>query len=112
MIKKDEEIKPRIENEILQNDKNWPNIYKKVLYKKITSKYKIFNYKILFNSISSNEKFNKHQKCNLCNKETNNIFDHLFFKCKKLEAYGESILSKRVFKLFNKDNLFYFTNIE
>ena len=31
IIKKDEEIKPRIENNIFQNDKNWLHIYKKVL---------------------------------------------------------------------------------
>jgi hypothetical protein len=30
-----------------------------------------------------------------------NILDHLFFKCKKLQAYGESILSGRVFELLN-----------
>jgi hypothetical protein len=112
IIKKDEEIKPRIENNIFQNDKNWLHIYKKVLYKKIPSKYKIFNYKILFNIVSTTEKFNKSQKCNFCNQENSNILDHLFFKCKKLQAYGESILSGRVFELLNKDNLFYLENIE
>ncbi len=30
----------------------------------------------------------------------------------KLQAYGESILSRRVFELLNKDNLFYLENIE
>jgi hypothetical protein len=29
-----------------------------------------------------------------------------------LQAYGESILSKIIFELLNKDNLFYFENIE
>jgi hypothetical protein len=77
-----------------------------------SSKYKIFNYKILFNIVSTTEKFNKSQKCNFCNQENSNILDHLFFKCKKLQAYGESILSRRVFELLNKDNLFYLENIE
>jgi hypothetical protein len=82
------------------------------LSKRISSKYKIFNYKIIFKSISSNEKYNKNHKCNFCNQCTNKILEHLFFNCKKLKAYGESILSKRVFDLLNRDNIFYFDNIE
>jgi hypothetical protein len=110
IIKKGEEIKPRIENDIFQNDKNVLHIYKKVLHKKISSNYNIFNYKILFNIVSTTENFYKRQKCNFCNQENNNILDHLFFNCKKLQAYGESILSKRIFELLN--NLFYLENIE
>ena len=33
MIQKDEEIMPRTEKEIFQNDKNWPHIYTNVLIK-------------------------------------------------------------------------------
>jgi hypothetical protein len=49
IIKKDEEIKPRIENNIFQNDKNWLHIYKKVLYKKIPSntRYLITKYYLI-----------------------------------------------------------------
>jgi hypothetical protein len=72
----------------------------------------IFNYKLLFGALSTKYKFYKTDKCDLCYKEINEkIFDHLYFKCPKLCAYGETYLQEDLYKKLNKNNLIYFKNI-
>jgi len=112
MIKKKNEIKSKVEENYLIEDINWNFVYKKVLFKKLQSKMKIFNYKLLFAALSSKEKFYKTGKCDLCFKEINEIiFDHLYFKCPKLCAYGEIYLQEELYKRLNKNNLVFFKNI-
>ena len=112
MIKKKNEIKPKIEENCLLEDIDWNFVYKKVLFKMLQSKMKVFNYKLLFAALSSKEKFYKTGKCDLCFKEINEIiFDHLYFKCPKLCAYGEIYLQEDLYKRLNKNNLVFFKNI-
>jgi hypothetical protein len=81
MIKRKIEIRPKIEENSLLEEIDWNSVYKKVLYKKLQSKMKIFNYKLLFGALSTKYKFYKTDKCDLCYKEINEkIFDHLYFK--------------------------------
>ena len=40
------------------------------------------------------------------------IFENLFFKCKKLIAYGKALVSKKILDLLNKENLLYYQKIE
>jgi hypothetical protein len=63
MIKRKIEIRPKIEENGLLEEIDWNSVYKKVLYKKLRSKMKIFNYKLLFGALSTKYKFYKTDKC-------------------------------------------------
>ena len=82
-IKLSYEITPRIED--LFRDKDWYEIYKTIMHKKLLSKYKVLNYKIIFNAITIKAKLNKEErskiKCLFCGVRDPNSF-HIFAECK------------------------------
>jgi hypothetical protein len=47
IIKKKNEIKPKMEDNCLLNEIVWKTVYKKISNKKLQSKFKLFNYKLL-----------------------------------------------------------------
>ena len=112
ILKKKKEISPEIEKNCLLNDMDWKLVYKKVLHKKLQSKLKIFNYKLIFKALSVKERFYKSKKCSICCKEIDDLYDHLYFQCPKLIAYSDTILKKEDRIRLNKDNLLYFKNID
>jgi hypothetical protein len=112
VLKKKKEISPEIEKNCLLNYMDWKLVYKKILHKKLQSKLKIFNYKLLFKALSVKEKFYKSKKCSICCKEIDDLYDHLYFQCPKLIAYCDTILKKEDIIRLNKDNLLYFKNID
>ncbi len=108
MIKAKREINPKIE--IINNHReiDWKTVYNKNLFKKLPSRFKIFNYKLLFGVISTRQKIFKMKRCNFCYKQLKeDIIDHLYFKCIKLYSYGELNLCEENFKKLNKNNLIY-----
>ena len=91
MIKKKNEIKPKMEDNCLLNEIVWKTVYKKIFYKKLQSKFKAFNYKLLFKAISVKEKFYRSSHCSLCCRQLQDIYDHLYFNCQKLLIYSETM---------------------
>ncbi len=60
---------------------NWPRIYGKIIAQESISEIKACNYKIIFDALSCNQKFNKTKRlCRLCNKRAESR-DHLFLEC-------------------------------
>jgi len=111
MIKKKNEIKPKIEDNCLLNEIVWKTVYKKIFYKKLQSKFKAFNYKLLFKAISVKEKFYRSSHCSLCCRQIQDIYDHLYFNCPKLLIYGETMLEENTCKRLNKDNFLFFVDV-
>ena len=72
MIKAKREINPKIE--IINNHReiDWKTVYNKNLFKKLPSRFKIFNYKLLFGVISTRQKIFKMKRCNFCYKQPYN----------------------------------------
>ena len=66
MIKTKREINPKIE--IINNHReiDWKTVNNKNLFKKLPSRFKIFNYKLLFGVISTRQKIFKMKRCNFC----------------------------------------------
>ena len=90
---------------------NWKKIFEDINLKDLPSKFRSLNYKILYNGLSTMDKF-KHEnaiKCFLCNKKKENI-KHLFGECETVnnavKAYNSELLdnnNENNFEIFTKN---------
>ncbi len=54
---------------------------------------------------------NESSHCPLCCKQIQDIYDHLYLKCRKLLIYSETILQENTFKRLNKEDFLFFKDI-
>jgi hypothetical protein len=77
-------------------------VYKQIHSVSDDSDLRIFLYKLLFEALPSNQRFNNRKKrsCYLCNKEIESV-SHLFYKCNKVSMlFNQNILSLLENKFF------------
>ena len=97
--------------EMTSKIQNWKKIFEDINLKDLPSKFRSLNYKILYNGLSTMDKF-KHEnaiKCFLCNKKKENI-KHLFGECETVnnavKAYNSELLdnnNENNFEIFTKN---------
>ena len=77
-------------------------MYKQIHSVSDDSDLRIFLYKLFFEALPSNQRFNNRKKrsCYLCNKEIESV-SHLFYKCNKVSMlFNQNILSLLENKFF------------
>jgi hypothetical protein len=106
-LKKNNFIKPKIEQQFTRFADEWPKIYKNIHNKKLDSNLRSFNYKFLFDSLPTSDKYKNKIKCCFCKKEVEKL-NHIYQDCEIIKNLFSCLFSN---KTINFDELRFMLNI-
>ena len=104
------EIKPKVES--MYSNINWGIVYENVIINTNSSELKAINYKVLFDALACNQRFNGEKvKCVLCDREEESR-NHLFLKCEISKGLFKSMREFMVKDWeMNEENIFLCINL-